>query len=88
MYFMHTRPDICFVVSALSQFMSEPRHVHWVAAKHALRYLRGTIAYGLRYTPSGGVTLRVYTNFDWAGSAVDMNSTSGYCFSMGSTMIS
>lgn len=28
MYLMHTRLDICFVVSALSQFMSEPRHIH------------------------------------------------------------
>jgi hypothetical protein len=55
MYLIHTRPDICFVVSALSQFMFEPRHRHWIAAKHILRYLRGSIAYGLRYTSSGGV---------------------------------
>ena len=27
-YLMHTRLDICFAVSALSQFMFEPRHVH------------------------------------------------------------
>jgi hypothetical protein len=49
MYSIHTRPYICFVVSALSQFMSEPRYRHWIAAKHVLRYLRGSIAYGLRY---------------------------------------
>lgn len=29
-----------------------------------------------------------YTNLDWANSAVDRKSTSSYCFSMGSAMIS
>ena len=28
LYLVHTRLDICFAVSVLSQFMSEPRHVH------------------------------------------------------------
>ena len=56
-YLVHTRLDICFTVNALSQFMAEPRHRHWVAAKHVLRYLHGTIAYGLKYTSSGGVML-------------------------------
>ena len=88
LYLVHTRPDICFAVSALSQFMTDPRHVHWIAAKHVLRYLRGTIGCGLSYTYVGGVRLSSYTDSDWAGSAVDRKSTSGYCFSMGSAMIS
>jgi hypothetical protein len=58
-----------------------------VAEKHILRYLRGTITYGLRYTSSGGLFLHGYANVDWAGSLVDRNSTSGYCFSLGSPMI-
>ena len=78
MYLVHTRPDIYFTVNALSQFMDEPRHRHWVAAKHVLRYLRGTIAYGLKYTSSGGVMLHGYTDSDWAGSPVDRKSTSDY----------
>jgi hypothetical protein len=36
MYLIHTRLDICFAVSTLSQFMSELRHRHWIAAKHVL----------------------------------------------------
>ena len=88
MYLMHTKPDICFAMSTLSQFMFEPRHIHWVIAKHVLRYLHGTVAYGLRYTYSGGVTLHWYTDSNWEGSAVDRKCTSGYCFSMGSAMIS
>jgi hypothetical protein len=39
MYLVNIRPGICFVVNTLSQFMEEPREVHWVAAKHVHRYL-------------------------------------------------
>ena len=49
MYLMNTRLDICFVVNTLSQFLTDQRHVHLIAAKHILRYLRGTIDYGLKY---------------------------------------
>ena len=78
LYLVHTRPDICFAVSALSQFMTDLRHVHWIAAKHVLRYLHGTTRYGLRYTSGGSVTLSGYTDSDWAGSVVDRKSTSAW----------
>jgi hypothetical protein len=86
MYLVNTRPDIYFSMSTLSQFMSEPRKLHWVVAKHVLRYLRGTIGYGLRYFSSGEVMLQGYTDSDWARSADDRKSTSGTC--LGSTIIS
>ena len=47
MYLMNTRPNICFAVNTLSQYMVEPRHVHLIATKHVLRYLKGMIDYGL-----------------------------------------
>jgi hypothetical protein len=89
MYLTNTRPDICFVVNTLSLYMVESRRVHLVAAKkHVLRYLKGTVDYGLRYTSSGSVMLHGYTDSDWMGNTVDRKSTSRYCFSLGSTMIS
>jgi hypothetical protein len=88
MYLVNTRPNICFVVNMLSQFQVEPRHEHWIAAKHILRYLRGTINYGLRYASNSDVQLHGFTDSDWAGSADDRKSTSGMCFSLGSAMIS
>jgi hypothetical protein len=56
--------------------------------KHVLRYLRGTIGYGLRYAYSVDMRLQGYVDSDWAGSAVDRKSTSGCCFSLGSAMVS
>jgi hypothetical protein len=88
MYLMNTRPDICFSVNTLSQFLVEPRHVHLVAAKHVMRYLKGTLDCGLSYDRDHNFTLSGYTDSDWAGSVVDRKITSGCCFSFGSTMIS
>jgi hypothetical protein len=45
--------------------MVELRKVHWVAKKHVLRYLRGTIEYGLRYLVEYGVELYGYIELDW-----------------------
>ena len=42
MYLMNMRPDIFFAVNTL-------RHVHLMVAKHAVRYLKGTVDYGLKY---------------------------------------
>jgi hypothetical protein len=66
----------------------EPRHEHCLAAKHVLRYIHGTINYGLRYTASSDIQLHGFTDLDWARSAEDRKSTSGMCFSLGSAMIS
>ena len=46
MYLTNTRPDICFAVNTLRQYLTDPRSVHLIAAKHILRYLKGTIDYG------------------------------------------
>jgi hypothetical protein len=64
MYMIHTRPDICYAVIAMSQFMTKMRQRHWVEAKHILRYLRGTITYGLIYTSSGGLFMHGYVDAD------------------------
>ena len=88
MYLVNTRPGICYAVNTLSQFMVEPKRAHWDAAKHVLKYLRGTIELGLKYTCDNDVRLSGFTNADWAGSSVDRKSTSGYCFSLGSGMTS
>eukprot|EP00253_Pinus_taeda_P010143 PITA_10143 len=87
MFLANSRLDICFAVNTLIQFMVEPHHIHWIAAKNLLRYHWGTITYRLRYTV-GDVRLQGYSDADWAGSVVDCKSTSGCCFSQGSTSIS
>ena len=64
MYMTNTRPDFCFVVNTLSQFLIDPRNVHLIAAKHILRYLRGTVDYGLKYEESQKINLEGYVYSD------------------------
>jgi hypothetical protein len=88
MYLVNTRPDICFVVNTLSQYTVEPRRVHLIAEKHVLRYIAGSVEYGLDYVRGDGVGLIGYTVSDWARCAVDRKSTSGCCFGLGSIVVS
>ena len=70
MYLVNTRSNLCFSMNTLSQFMVEPRSVQWIAAKHVLHYLSGTVDFGLDYRMSEGIRLVGYTYSDWAGSVV------------------
>ena len=88
MYLTNTRPDICFSVNTLCQFLVEPIHVHLVVAKHVMRYLKGTLDCGLSYVEDHDFTLSGYTDSDWAGSVSDRKSTLGCFFSLRSTMTS
>ena len=58
-----------------------------MAAKHVLKYLKGTIDYGLGYAGDCNFGLVGYTDSDWASSVPDRKSTSRCCFSLGSAMI-
>ena len=88
MYLANASLDICFAVNTLSQFPMDPRQVHLIVVKHVLRYLKGTVDYGLKYDANQKINLHVYVDSDWTGSATDRKSTSGCCFSLGSGMIS
>ena len=68
--------------------MVEPRSVHWVAAKHVLRYLLGTMDFGLDYRRLEGIRFVGYTDSNWASSVADRKSTSESCFSLGSAAVS
>eukprot|EP00253_Pinus_taeda_P019529 PITA_19529 len=88
MYLVNTKPDICFAVNTLSQFMVEPKRVHWAATRHIFRYVHGTVRYGLKYSQGDDVRLDGFIDADWVGSTTDRKSAFGYCFSVGSGMIS
>ncbi|CAI0627471.1 unnamed protein product [Linum tenue] len=70
-----------YVVCLLSMFMAKPTRLHMVAAKRVLRYLKGTLGYGIRYKAGAqNDRLLSYTDSDYAGDINDRRSTSGYVF--------
>ncbi|CAM8951545.1 unnamed protein product [Rhodiola kirilowii] len=78
-YLSHTRPDIAFAVSLVSQFMHCPCEEHLEAVYRIIRYLKSTPGKGLFFGKNKNRGIEVYTDADWAGSISDRRSTSGYC---------
>ncbi|KAH9769755.1 reverse transcriptase Ty1/copia-type domain-containing protein [Citrus sinensis] len=78
-YLSHTRPDIAFAVSMVSQFMHSNCEEHFEAVFRILRYLKATPGKGLFFGKNQQRGIEVYTDADWAGSITDRRSTSGYC---------
>ena len=64
--------------------MQTPHESHWKSAKRILRYIRGTIQFGIHYSTVGKPLLVGFTDSDWADDPDDRNSTTGYVFSLGS----
>ena len=86
-YLSHTRPDIAFVVSLISQFMHQPKEAHLQAALRIVQYLKGTPGKGILFKRNKSVSLEAYTDADYAGSFVDRRSIAGYCTFLGGNLV-
>ena len=87
-YLTITRLDISYAVHQVSQYMSVPQSTHYVAILRILRYLKGTLFHGLFYSAQSLFILCAFSDADWAGDPTDRRSTTGYCFILGSFLIS
>ena len=84
-----TRPDIAVAVNSLSKYMSSPSKDHWVGVKRFLRYLKGTLNFGLRFSFNGkNPEMFGFSDADWAGDVDTRRSTSGYVFQIGNSTVS
>ena len=68
--------------------MNTLRHVQLMVVKHVVRYLKGTLDYGLKYEANQKTNLEGSVDSYWVGSAIYRKITSGCCFGMGSGVIS
>ena len=80
------RPDISFAVSKLSRFMSNPGIDHWHALERVMRYLNGTMSYGIHYSGHPAV-LEGYCDANWIN-VDELYATSGYAFILGGGAVS
>ncbi|GKV02438.1 hypothetical protein SLEP1_g14874 [Rubroshorea leprosula] len=87
-YLTFTRPDIAFAVGQVCQFMHKPTTSHFQAVKRILRYLKGTMDYGLQLYHHSLLSLHMFTDADWAGCVDTRRSVSGYCLFLGNSLIS
>ncbi|KAI0526988.1 hypothetical protein KFK09_002584 [Dendrobium nobile] len=86
-YLTITRPDIAHFVNTLSQHMQDPEPIHFYLLKRLLRYIKGTIYFGLPITKSS-LHLRTFSDADWVGDPITRKSTSGFCTFLGENLVS
>ncbi|GJR70993.1 ribonuclease H-like domain-containing protein [Tanacetum coccineum] len=87
-YLTFTRPDISYAVQQVCLHMHDPREPHLSALKRILRYVQGTLNYGLQLFSSSTTYLVAYSDADWAGCPKTRRSTSGYCVFLGNNLLS
>ncbi|CAH9097348.1 unnamed protein product [Cuscuta epithymum] len=87
-YLTLTRPDICYSVHILSQFMQNPRMAHWEAVLRVLRYLKGRPGQGILLRSDSSISLTGYCDADWASCPVTRRSVTGYFVSLGFSPVS
>ncbi|XP_070031843.1 secreted RxLR effector protein 161-like [Nicotiana tomentosiformis] len=86
-YLTCIRPDILFVVGVVSRFMEAPTSTHLKVTRRILRYLKGTIDFGLFYSCSSDFNLMGFCDSDYAGAIDDRKSTTGFVFFLGDSVI-
>ncbi|XP_020689593.1 uncharacterized protein LOC110104706 [Dendrobium catenatum] len=86
-YMAITRSDIAYAVNILPQHMHYPNITHTYLLKRVLRYIHGTLDFGLPITKSS-LQLRTFSDANWAGDPITRKSTLGYCSFLGDTLVS
>ncbi|XP_057426215.1 uncharacterized mitochondrial protein AtMg00810-like [Lotus japonicus] len=72
-YLTFTRPDISYAVQQVCLHMHAPHTEHMLALKRVLRYVRGTLTYGLHLYTSPIEKLVSYTDADWGGGVLTLD---------------
>ncbi|KAK9073175.1 hypothetical protein SSX86_007499 [Deinandra increscens subsp. villosa] len=87
-YLTITRPDISYVVNQVSQFLQHPTVTHFQHVKRILRYIKGTLDFGLTFSRSKCPNILGYSDADWARCIETRRSTYGYSIYLGGNLVS
>jgi hypothetical protein len=88
LYLTHSRPEIAYAVSKLSQFLSEPTDEHMLAGLHVLKFLKNHLGKGLFFSSSSSLCIKGFSDSDWGVCPDTRRSTTGYCFFLGNSLVS
>ncbi|MCI05012.1 retrovirus-related like polyprotein, partial [Trifolium medium] len=88
LYLIHYKPEISYAASKLSQFLDSPTDAHILAGLHVLKYLKNNPGQGLFFNSSSSLNLKGYSDSDWGACPDTRRSTTGFCFFLGTSIIS
>jgi hypothetical protein len=87
-YLNNTRPEVMYATGLLSRYMQHPKKPYLKAAMQVLRYIKGTINYGIVYNEGMDTSVIGYTSADWGNDRDDWKSISRYVFLLAGGTIS
>ncbi|XP_021897495.1 uncharacterized protein LOC110814369 [Carica papaya] len=88
LYLTISRPDICYSVNRLSQFLATPRTSHLQAALRILQYIKRTPGQGLFFPSSSAIQIKAFSDADWGTCPDTRRSLTGFCVFLGSSLVS
>ena len=88
LYLTLIRPDICYSIHKLSQFMSSPKVTHSQASYRVLKYLKKTPGQGLFLFACSELRLKAYCDANWTTCLDIRRSILGFCVFLGESLIS
>ncbi|CAM8975301.1 unnamed protein product [Rhodiola kirilowii] len=88
LYLTASRLDIAYAVGVCARYQADPKKSHLLQVKRIIKYVCGTVDFGIWYTKDTNPHLVGYCDADWAGNAKDRKSTSGGCFFLGNNLVS
>ncbi|XP_024031285.1 uncharacterized protein LOC112094508 [Morus notabilis] len=88
MYLVHTRPDLAYALSVVSQYMHNLGEQHMNAVMRTLRYSKSALGKGILFTKNiDHQSIKVYTDADCVGTVDDRRSTFGYFTFVGGNLV-
>ncbi|KAL3741250.1 hypothetical protein ACJRO7_016822 [Eucalyptus globulus] len=87
-YFTMTRPDICYAVQILSQFMHSPKQSHMDAALKVVKYLKGCPRLGIFLSRDCNMKMTAFCDTDYATCPMTRRSITSFCIKLGKSLIS
>ncbi|CAM8926108.1 unnamed protein product [Rhodiola kirilowii] len=88
LYLTASIPDIAYAVGVCARYHANPKESHLLQVKRIIKYVCGTVDYGIWYTKNTSSYLAGYCDADWAGNAEDRKGTSGGFFFLGNNLVS
>ncbi|CAM8991073.1 unnamed protein product [Rhodiola kirilowii] len=88
LYLTTSKPDVAYAIGVCARYQADPKESHLLQVKRIIKFVSGTVDFGIWYTKDTNPYLVGYCDADWAGNAEDWKSTSGGCFFLGNNLVS